>query len=178
MIKVFQIHSHYIILQLDTVEDICFVDWQIMRYASPTTDLLYNLFSSTDKKARDESFGDLIREYYDQLSSNIRKMGSDPDKLFPYEAFKKELKLSGNLAYLITPMIIEVSLAEAKDVSNLDKMCEELANGNGEQNMNLIQGLSNSAQIIYHKRINESIDDLTRHGYFQKNEEITSAITW
>lgn len=139
-----------------------------MRYAPPLTDLLYNLFSSTDKKTRDEEFSNYIHDYYDQLSNNIRKMGSDPDKIFPYEAFKKELKLSGNIAFLLTPMLIEISQAESKDVSNLDQMCEEMANGDGELKLNLISGLSDSAKIIYHQRINDSIGDLTRHGYFQK----------
>lgn len=148
------------------VEDICFVDWQIIRYASPVTDLLNNLISSTDKKTRDEEIGNLFRDYYEQLSSNIGKMGSDPMKLFPYDAFERELKLCGNIAFLMAPMIIEISLAEPKDVSDLDDMSETLANG--EQSLSLIQGLSDNAKLIYHKRINECIGDLIKHGYFQK----------
>lgn len=139
-----------------------------MRYASPATDLLYNLFSSTDKKTRDDDFGNLVREYHEQLSNNIRKMGSDPEKIFPYAALENELKLSGNIGFLMTPMLIEISQAEAKDVSNLDEICEEMANGNGEQKLNLIQGLSDSAQLLYNKRLNECIGDLVNHGYFQK----------
>lgn len=128
--------------------------------------MLNNLWSSTDKKIRDEDFGNLVREYYEQLSCNIRKMGSDPEKLFPYDAFKKELKLSGNIAFLLAPMVLEVSLAEAKDVSNFNEMCENI--DNDEQEWNFIQGLSDSAMLVYKKRLNECIGDLVENGYFQK----------
>lgn len=93
-------------------------------------------------------------------------MGSDPEKLFPYDAFKKELKLSGNIAFLLAPMVLEVSLAEAKDVSNFNEMCENI--DNGEQEWNFIQGLSDSAMVVYKKRLNECIGDLAENRYFQK----------
>lgn len=95
-------------------------------------------------------------------------MGSDPDKLFPYDAFKKELKLSGNIGFLLAPMVIEVMLAEAKDVSNFDEMCENI--GHGEQEWNFIQGLTDNAKLEYKKRLNECIGDLVENGYFQKIE--------
>lgn len=130
--------------------------------------MLYNLCSSTDKKTRDEEFENFFREYLEQLSNNIRKMGSDPEKLFPYEALKEELKLSGIVGFLLGPMLIEISLAEAKDVTNLDEICDNLASGDGEQKLDLIQRLSGNAQLLYKKRLNDCIGDLVKYGYFQK----------
>lgn len=110
----------------------------------------------------------MLREYYEQLSSNIRKMGSDPEKVFPYDAFKKELKLCGSIGFLMAPMIIENSQVDAKDVSNLDDICEKMANGKDRHTLNIIQGLSDSAQLVYNERVNGLIGDLVEHGYFQK----------
>lgn len=165
--------SKFLILLLSTsqpniVDDIRFLDWQMISYSSPTIDLLYNLFSSTDKKTRDADFGHLMREYHNQLSSNIRKMGSDPEKLFPYEAFKAELKSSGNIGFLLVPMLIQVSLAESNAISDLDQLCEESTDANEEKKWDIIQGFSESGQLIFHKRINECIGDLVEHGYFRK----------
>lgn len=140
----------------------------MIRYASPVIDLLNNFFASTDKKTRDEAMEDLFREYYEQLSSNIRKMDSDPEKLFPFEAFEKELMLCGSFGFLMPPIVIEISQVDAKDVVNMDELCEKMANGEGGESMSLVQGLSDSAQFVYNKRINECIGDLVERGYFQK----------
>lgn len=153
--------------QLNSVESICFVDWQVIRYASPATDFLYNLCGTTDTKIRTENFNDLKREYYDQLASNIRKMGSDPDSLFPYDAFEEELILTGNIALLMAPMNIEMALTDAKDVANLDEIYDNLANGK-EQELVLTRGLGVEAQLEYEKRLNDCIRDFVGMGLFHK----------
>lgn len=94
-------------------------------------------------------------------------MGSDPDKVFPYETFEEEIKLSGVIGLLMAPIIIEIALVEAKDVTNLDEMFENLANGKQEQ-IALIQGLGADAQLKFEKRINECVRDLVNMGFFRK----------
>lgn len=149
------------------MESICFVDWQIIRYASPATDFIYNLCGTSDTETRTKHFDDLKREYHDQLSSNVRKMGSNPEKVFPYEAFEEEIKLSGVIGLLMAPIITEIALVEAKDITNLDEMFENLANGKQEQ-IALIQGLGVDAQLKFEKRINECVRDLVNMGLFRK----------
>lgn len=93
-------------------------------------------------------------------------MGSDPETLFPYEAFEEELKLCGNIGFIMAPIIIEISQVDAKDVTDLDELAEQVANG--EKAISLIKGLSGNAQLAYRKRLNECFGDLVEHGYFQK----------
>lgn len=106
----------------------------------------------------------MIRTYHKQLTLNIRKLGSDPDVLFPYETLKSELKLCGNFAAAISPMLVQICSVDAKDVVNLNELGEE------NQEIDLIQGLSENAQVLYEERINELLEDLAKFGYFHKLE--------
>lgn len=143
-----------------------FVDWQMIRYSSPATDLLYNLFTSTDKRTREKEFGQLIRTYHKQLSHNIRKLGSDPEVLFPFDALKNELKLCGNFALVIAPMLIEICAVDPKDLIDLNEACND-----GDQQIELIQGLSKNAQLLYDELINGLLEDLTKFGYYHELTE-------
>lgn len=146
------------------MRELRFVDWQITRYSSPATDLLYNLFTSTDKRSREKDFGQLIRTYHNQLSQNIRKLGSDPEVLFPFETLKNELKLCGNFALVVMPTMIEVRTVDPKDVIDLN----EVHGGEGDEPVKLIQGLSDSAKVLYSELINGFFEDLTDYGYYHK----------
>lgn len=130
-------------------------------------DLLYNLFTSTDKKTRETEFGNLIRTYHEQLSENVRKLGSDPDVLFPFETLKNELKSCGNFAVCVVPMLIQICLVDAKDVVDLNEAMYE-----GNEKLDFIQGFSESAQILYDERINDLLEDFTKFGYFHKLNDL------
>lgn len=92
-------------------------------------------------------------------------MGSDPDVLFPFETLKSELKLCGNFAAAISPMLVQICSADPKDVVNLNELGDE-----ENQEIDLIQGLSENAQALYEERINELLEDLAKFGYFHKLE--------
>lgn len=49
--------------------DIRFLDFQIMRNASPVCDLVYYIFGCTTKYLRDEFYGEFLDVYYAELSS-------------------------------------------------------------------------------------------------------------
>lgn len=53
--------------------DIRFLDFQIMRYASPVCDLMYYIFSCTTKSLRDKHYRDFIDTYYESLSRFIER---------------------------------------------------------------------------------------------------------
>lgn len=72
-------------------------------------DLLYNIFTCTDRTLRDSEFDNLLCMYYDQLTSNIRKMGSDADELYSYDDFMDGLRICGNFALLTAPMLLLLS---------------------------------------------------------------------
>lgn len=149
------------------VEEVCLVDWQCIRYVSPAIDLLNLIFTSTDKNTRKNHLKDLLRTYHNQLTNNIRKLGSQPEKLFPYKAFVTELKKCGNFALSIAPLMIQICVADPNDVNDLDEICEESTDGN--KKFDLVQGLSKHSQSLFNERVCDCIEDLVKFGYYRKS---------
>lgn len=142
------------------------LDWQVMRYISPAIDLLYIIFSSTDKKLRDQEYENLLKLYHDSVSKMIKLLGSNPDDLFTFDNLKVELKRCGNYMLLLAPMLMSVVMADSSEISNLDEMCDKVEEG--EAPHEFITGLNDTAQLEYDRRINDVVDDLVKLGYYQQ----------
>lgn len=142
------------------------MDWQVIRYISPAIDLLYNIFTSTDKALREKEYDNLLKVYHDSLSNIVKLLGSNPDELFTLDDLKNELKICGNYAFLLAPMLISVSLADSSEITNLDEISDKIAKG--ESGHELITGLNDKAQLEYDQRLNDVMDDLIRFGYYTK----------
>lgn len=146
--------------------DIRILDWQIIRYSSPATDLVYNIFSSTDKALRDKEFGNLIALYHKSLCNTVKLLGSNPDKLFTIDNLKSELRRCGNFALLTTPMIMQVSQADSSEIANMDEMFDKSAESGSE--LHLVTGLSDERQSEFAQRLNETVEDIVNWGYYHK----------
>lgn len=141
---------------------ISFLDWQISHYSSPVLDILYNVFSSTDQEFRAQHYDTLLNTYYTSLSEMIRKLGSDPQKLYSYENFQMQLRKFGEYALLLCPMIISVRVAKATDVSNLDEYAQLIEKG---ENVDLIHKFEGETQEEYSRLVNGIVTDLVNYGY-------------
>lgn len=53
--------------------DACLIDWQISRYASPVTDLLYYLFCCITKEIRDKHYDEFLKTYHQSLSAFLKR---------------------------------------------------------------------------------------------------------
>lgn len=53
--------------------EVCLIDWQITRYASPVTDLLYYLFSCIPKELRDSHYDTFLKVYHESLSNHLTR---------------------------------------------------------------------------------------------------------
>lgn len=67
------------------------LDFQLARCSSPVLDLSFLIYSCTLKPFRDQYFDDVLKVYHNELSSAIKSLGSDPDKVYPWDLFKKEV---------------------------------------------------------------------------------------
>lgn len=54
--------------------EVSFIDWQITRYASPITDLVFYLFCSVAKELRDTHYDKFLRIYHESLSDFLRRL--------------------------------------------------------------------------------------------------------
>lgn len=153
-------------MQTSELEAMRFLDWQLSRYGSPTLDLFYNIFTSTDKDLRDEHYDELLNLYHSTLSATVQKLGSDAEKLFSYVEFQTNLKKFGKFALILAPLIIELRLANPKNVKNLDDFSSGVANsGNDAHSADIVSKLSDDAQKQYNEIINDIVSHLYSLGY-------------
>lgn len=53
--------------------EVCFLDWQVSRLASPIIDITYFVFLSTTKELRDAHYDDFLKVYHQSLSAHIQR---------------------------------------------------------------------------------------------------------
>lgn len=93
-----------------------FLDFQLARYASPATDISYTLFCSCSQQLREKHFDDLIKIYHNSLSAYLRELGSDPEKLFPYDALLDQLKNFSTVAAVMVTLVLAGFTSQGEDV--------------------------------------------------------------
>lgn len=55
------------------LKDVRLIDWQLMRYASPVTDLAYFLFTCTSRGFRQRYLTEILEEYYEELGQHLSR---------------------------------------------------------------------------------------------------------
>lgn len=137
------------------------IDYQVSRYTSPALDVLYFLFTSTDKGLRWEHYDNFIRIYHKNLSEHLTRLGSNPDKIFTLNNLLGQLKKFGKFGICMTAMVIPMISAEGKDIPDLDKTAESLQDGKGFEGFD-----QNDNNLIYKSRMSAVIRDIIRLGYY------------
>lgn len=89
-------------------DDICFVDWQILQYGSPALDVIYFLFSSTEKPLRDAYFDEFIHIYYVAFAQNLIRLGSDPERLFSLANLNEQLNKFAPFGLITSTLLVQV----------------------------------------------------------------------
>lgn len=132
-------------------------------------DVLHNIFSSTDKEYRDKNYEKLLKTYYSSLSETIRKLGSDPEKLFSYDDFQNELRRFGKINLLTAPLVAQIKVAHPDDVEDLDEYCERIENG--DKNFDLLKKYNEEKQEKFNDLVNGIVVDLINYGYIEEKIE-------
>lgn len=95
--------------------------------------------------------------YHDTLSHSIRRLGSDPNKLFPFGVMMDNFKLFGEYIYIVMPITIDLVLADPDNMINFDDF---VRNNNGEQNETDIFKFDEKSLKIYHQTMTDITNDL------------------
>ncbi|KAJ3649966.1 hypothetical protein Zmor_021679 [Zophobas morio] len=103
--------------------DVCLLDFQLSRLASPVYDLSYFLFTSISE-VDIKDFDEIVELYYRSLSDSLREMGSDPNQMFPYEELLKQWKTYSLFGLMMMPNIINICLSEQDEVPDLVEAAE------------------------------------------------------
>ncbi|RZB38959.1 EcKinase, DUF1679, and/or APH domain containing protein [Asbolus verrucosus] len=99
--------------------DVRLIDWQGIKVGSPVCDLAYCLYSGTCKDIFD-NLDEYLKIYHKSFSSSLKKLGSDPEKLFPFEAFKEQWKKFAKFGMCMAFGILKVKMTHTNDC--LDSM--------------------------------------------------------
>lgn len=149
-------------MQTKEIRDICFLDFQVARYASPALDILYHIFSSTRKPLRDKHYDELLNVYYTSLSEMVSRLGSDPEKLFRFSDLQTELKAYGKFAMLTGILLQPFVHLQQDDVIDMEEYAELVLKGEAA---NLFRKDSDKRNVEYSKAVNEILIDIISYGY-------------
>uniref|UniRef100_A0A336LHU0 CSON001338 protein n=1 Tax=Culicoides sonorensis TaxID=179676 RepID=A0A336LHU0_CULSO len=145
--------------------DIAFIDWQISRYASPVLDLVYFLFTATDKETREVAYENLLHIYHKSFSAILKRFGEDPDKVFSFDVLKRELKKFGRFGLLMSICLLSFVTIEPDDLPDLNEAMEDMMKEtpeNGTQNAMMKAAEANSKRM--EPRIRDIVLDFERLG--------------
>lgn len=120
---------------------------------SPTLDLLYFIYSCAGKTILDEHFDSLLKTYHNELKDFGAKLGSDIDKLFPYDVFMEHMQKFGKYGLAIATMLLHLMTSEVEEVPDMNEIFED---GNNENIVSAFTYKSKNEQY-YQKRIRDVI---------------------
>ncbi|XP_055296586.1 uncharacterized protein LOC129565593 [Sitodiplosis mosellana] len=106
--------------------EICLLDWQILRHSSPAIDVAYFIFGCTTKELRDLHYEQFSNIYYDSLSTHIRRLGSDPDKLFPFTLMQQHLQQFAKYALVLCTVLLLLLTADRGNEIDLDQIADNI----------------------------------------------------
>ncbi|EFN66536.1 hypothetical protein EAG_11030 [Camponotus floridanus] len=100
------------------------LDFQLARCASPILDLSFLIYSCTLKSFRDQYFDDMLKNYYSELNNAIKLLGSDPDKIYPWDLFMQEVKEQFIFGVLTALEAILLSLIDIPESFNINTVIQ------------------------------------------------------
>lgn len=100
------------------LEDMKLIDFQIVRPGTPVYDLSYFFYTGGNKELFD-NLDEYLKVYHESLSTNIRELGSDPEKLYPFKQLKEDWKNYGMFGTIFSLMLTKVKLLKSEDVQDI-----------------------------------------------------------
>lgn len=132
------------------------------RYTSPVLDLVYFIFTSTDKQLRTENYENLLRTYYKHMSEHLTRLGSNPETVFTFNDLLGQLRRFGQYGLIMSTMLIPMVTTETKDIPDMDEFSEKISRGEE------IEGMMGVTEVspAYKTRMSDVIRDIVRLGYY------------
>jgi thiamine kinase-like enzyme len=108
------------------VDDVRFVDFQLLRFSSPALDLQYFLCTSTNDEVRFRQRGYLLREYHAELRDTLEALGLDPDQ-YTLQQLYDDFEETEIFGLLIVCSYLCSMLASSNEVPDFSELKEEYA---------------------------------------------------
>ncbi|XP_063372876.1 uncharacterized protein LOC134660915 isoform X2 [Cydia amplana] len=99
--------------------DAILIDFQLARCASPVLDISYFMYSCTTQDMREKHYDELLKYYYEVLSSQIRGYGSDPDKVYSWDSYMEEGDKKRNIDEIWTLAPFKTKEGRQREANNV-----------------------------------------------------------
>lgn len=95
-------------------------------YHSPVKDLSHAFYSSGSKEVLND-LDKYLNIYYEQFSFSVRKLGSDPEKVYPYSILKRDWKTYSKFGFMMGIMVNKNKLTYEDDIMDFVDVIEGVA---------------------------------------------------
>ncbi|XP_026493300.2 uncharacterized protein LOC113398657 [Vanessa tameamea] len=126
--------------------DVISVDYQTLQMSSPIIDLMYFIFTGSDKNFRKHHMKDTIEHYYTELRAALERLNLNPDEVYPRDDFDYELQKVMPFGLLISMFCLLIITVQEEDAPKVNKDIE-------------INDFVVSPNDLYKERLNDIIDD-------------------
>ncbi|KAJ8731326.1 hypothetical protein PYW07_004490 [Mythimna separata] len=144
--------------------EVIFVDYQLVRLASPVTDIAYFLYMSTDGEFLSKHYDQVLDIYYGTLTAVLRHCNMNVENVYPRSIFQKHLKeysVLGLIEALVSMMIITAPYEDALKMTEMkyehfdEDVCEDESKDNS----------------LFVERVNGIVND-----FFQRNYSLDAIL--
>lgn len=90
----------------------------------------------------------------------FNRLGSDPAKLFPFDALQDQLRQFGRFGMITATMLLPMLTTAAEAIPDLDELAETFQNVPPTENSVFI-----SDKVAFNKRMRDVVVDMDRLGY-------------
>lgn len=141
---------------------VCLIDWQLVQFCSPATDIVQFLFTSTEKGLRDEHYTDMLSTYRECLADALQAMGSDP-MAFKMTDLQDQLQKFAQYGLILAPMYLQVITTNPNDIPDLDEMSHKVTNKTNTEIV--VDEMFIGNKTAYKKRVSDVIRDYFAYGF-------------
>lgn len=132
----------------ENIKEVRLIDWQMTRYGSGASELMYFLFCYNDKNLRDQYQEVLLKIYYEALRKILEKFDIDVNIVYPFAQYETELKVAGKFAFAMTTFVMPINCKYPEKLFK-DKQAE-------------LTETEKAAVALYNKTMKDIICDLVR----------------
>ncbi|XP_063547537.1 uncharacterized protein LOC134754976 [Cydia strobilella] len=97
-------------------DQLCFLDFQALRNASPATDVLHFLFLCTNSNFRSQHLENLLDAYYESFQAFSNLFNVDASLIYPQEDFYRDIRESLPFGFLIAFIELRIVTCTAEDI--------------------------------------------------------------
>lgn len=110
------------------------IDFQLTRCASPILDISFFIYACSTEDLRKDYYHVMLKHYHDNLCSQIRNLGSNPDKVYSWDCFMEEVKKYAFFGLAFSFESTPVIILDPEDAFNMNL---EVSNSNLQIQFNI-----------------------------------------